>query len=469
VVVAALLAATALALALVLTTVQLGVVAVPLIGAALLVVPWLLQDPFRLYLWLIVTWPIGMLYATMPLPAGLPDVTYERVLVPVNVALVIILAVLRRERLPRLGLLASVYLLLKAWSVAHGLWFGGVAKPDVAGFVNFLILPLMMYWLGKDLISSPWHLRRLIAALLVVVSIGGATGIYERVIDAPDSPFPISPHNAAGDTRYGGVPGGRAAGILQNPAVYGAIMGVGILAALCFFAHTTSLPRRFGYGLWAGLLGYCAYVSYTRSVWLSVAIALLIAPLMINDLWKKIIPLSLVSVMVVLLAWGTLSESQIFQDRVMEKENVTGRFARITWSVQRYLEKPILGWGSESLDALMTREFAADGFDTSHNTYLTMLVDGGTFLLLAFMAQALAWLRQALVVARSLDKHRFERSACGVMLGCLLLYLLSGMAVELRYFGFFTAMFWIAGAAIERTYAWSLSQDQEAATAGSIP
>ena len=61
-------------------TFKFGPLAV-LIVVAFLILPWLVIDPFRLFIWLIVTWPVLTLYARIPLPAGIPDITYERILV----------------------------------------------------------------------------------------------------------------------------------------------------------------------------------------------------------------------------------------------------------------------------------------------------------------------------------------------------------------------------------------------------
>ena len=45
-----------------------------------LILPWMLRDPFRVFLLNIVTWPL-VWPARLVLPAGIPDVAYERVMV----------------------------------------------------------------------------------------------------------------------------------------------------------------------------------------------------------------------------------------------------------------------------------------------------------------------------------------------------------------------------------------------------
>jgi hypothetical protein len=76
-------------------------------------------------------------------------------------------------------------------------------------------------------------------------------------------------------------------------------------------------------------------------------------------------------------------------------------------------------------------------------------VDGGLFTFCSFVALVLFWLFQALQVFQRSQTGSFERSVLGVMIGTLLIYLLSGLALELKFFGFFNSLFWIAGATIE--------------------
>jgi hypothetical protein len=61
------------------------------------------------------------------------------------------------------------------------------------------------------------------------------------------------------------------------------------------------------------------------------------------------------------------------------------------------------------------------------------------------------WLSKARALVNALPKCSFERSVAVSMVGFVIVYLLSGMSLELRYFGFFNGLFWIAGATIERT------------------
>lgn len=307
-----------------------------------------------------------------------------------------------------------------------------------------------MYFLTKKLVVSRQRLVWLLGAFIVAALIVCLTGLYERVLDLSESAFPISPHDEAGSTRYLGVPGGRASGVVGSPAVYGGVLGLGLLTSLCCLVHARKTPTKLLLGGVALLLAYGVLVSYTRSAWISVSIAMLFAPFYFKGLWKVTMPVAVIAAFVIAFTWDGLQQNEIVQNRVTESDNVTGRIERFTWSWERFLERPVLGRGSGALNELMRREFPVGGFATSHNTYMTMLVDNGVLAFACFWAVVLGWMAKAIFVLRSKPHDQFEQSAVAAMVGFLAIWLLCGMSLELSYFTYYTTLFWTAGAIIER-------------------
>ena len=131
---------------------------------------------------------------------------------------------------------------------------------------------------------------------------------------------------------------------------------------------------------------------------------------------------------------------------------------RIVWSWDRFLEHPILGQGPGALDAMMQTVYQ-EGFDTSHNTYLTMMVDYGFVRFALFLAVVASWLTRAGLILASNRRGQFEYSVVAAMVGFLMIWLLSGMSIELKLFPYFGALFWIAGGVIERLRANAVAVD----------
>lgn len=428
-------------LILALLTFKLGPLAVPIVVFLFLILPWLVQDPFRLFAWLIVTWPVLTLYARIPLPAGIPDISYERVLVPLTLSIIILAGLAFKRRLPQIGMLdilASAYAAAQFSSRVAVLWFGGLGTPDLNGLLDVIVLPIMMYWMTKNLLVSRWHLKWLLYSIIVASVIICLTGLYEQALGTPQSPFPINdslPHGM----RSMDMPRGRAQGVVVNPAIYGAIMGLGMLASLCCLVHVQNKTRAV---LTATifLLLYGLFASYTRSAWISSGITLLVGSFFVKDLWKKTLPISMLGVLAVISKWSDLAENPIVARRFLSTENLAYRakLAEVAWN--QFSKRPLEGWGAGALDAFTWAQLR----DASHNTFLTLLVDGGLLLFLSFLVLCLYVLLISIRVYKLMQRDSLERHVLTAMVGSIVIYLVSGMALELRYFPYFCALFWIA-------------------------
>ena len=438
----------------------LGWYVVP-IGIVLGFSPWIVQYPFWLLLWLIVTYPL-IYPARIRLPGGLPDIAYERGIVAILVGIVLWQVVMSKESFPRVSRLAGAFFILYTLAVLAPILFGGLVAPNFSEFIEFVVLPFTLYWLTRYLVVTKQQIKWLLQSIALVAVLICFTGLYERVLDLEESPFQVSAHTEGGDTRYGGVPGGRAAGVLGNPAVYGAVMGMGALACFALVSNCRSFWQRLQVVLPAVLLMYGVYASFTRSAWLAVLSTLFLVQFFIKDLWKFTLPAFCVGTVVLIMSWGVLAEDETVKDRVLDQQNLTGRVERLTWCWNQLLEKPITGWGMGATNHLMSQEFQEAGFSTSHNTFMSLLLDGGPFLGVSFVALLSSWVLQGLVFAQKQQNVGFTALAAAALAGFVLIYAVSGMALELRYFGFLNSLLWMAGAGIERMTALSPDGPREA-------
>ena len=77
----------------------------------------------------------------------------------------------------------------------------------------------------------------------------------------------------------------------------------------------------------------------------------------------------------------------------------------------------------------------------------------GSILFLVFIVLPAKWLCQCVGIVRDPTSDSWRIGMAVVMGGTLLIYLISGMSLELRHFSFFISLFWIAGAVIENLHA----------------
>jgi O-antigen ligase len=425
-------------LALALITYHLGALSFPIVFFLIVIFPWLLHDNLRLFIWLIVTWPLLTLIVRYPLPAGIPDLSYERVLVLLLVCIILLEALLSNKRLMKitaLDILIIGYLAAQMSSRFFVLWFGGIGKPDLNGLLDVILIPLALYWMIKNLIASEADLKWFLGALVIASLLVCLTGLYEQVVGM--RVFKTSISLGGSEVTYlWQDPQGRlrAAGALANPAIYGATLGTGILAGICLLPQIKRKLTQAALVLTIGVLLYGVFASYTRSAWLSVFIALFAAQFFVNDLWKRTLPiLMLGSVFVVLIIWNILPNSSDIVQRALTVNTITQRaeLNHVGW--EKFLERPYLGWGSGALNIFGDRQVGI----TSHNTYLTFLVDGGLLLFFSFAAVVGYLLVRIILVYKMTEKSSWERNVLVVMTGSVLIYLLSGLALT------GTTIFWL--------------------------
>ena len=421
--------------------------------AVLLLIALLLRYPLEVFLAGIVTWPVLSLYLIVRLPSGLPDMRYERLLLLGVVTSILLARLAARRPLPRVSgpVLAVVAVQIAVYVLAI-LNTQPIAEPDLAVMINSILVPFGSYWATKALVEDPRHLRLLVVAIVGAAVLVAMSGFYERAIDAAQSPFPVETGTASGE-RFGGVPLGRAAGVFGNPAIYGAFLGVGAVGALAMRALASSKVAR---GILSGLavlLAYGVFVSFTRSAWLAAFGAGLAAFALIFSVRRALWLAGSLGVAVGLLglaSFGSFSDSPILEDRVLQSGNVVGRYDRALTSVSVIADRPIRGWGPGGLDVHIAERHPAEGFDFSHNTYLTIAADGGVLALAVFLWLTFHWLRIGFGLGRHTDVSLEGRLIAGTFVALLVAYLASGMFLELRFFTYFVAAFWIAGAALER-------------------
>lgn len=226
---------------------------------------------FRIFLGLIITWPVLNLYVQIDLPAGVPDIHYARAGVFGLVLCVIVTAAIaakyrrslattnralkqRRQQFDQrpqsaidpstepqsdavpsqaissaqpmaassqaeqggegyrgnvsgVPLLVTAYVGLVGASFVTGFATGSVGSTAVATFLDSTLIPVAMYLFTRKYVDSPRRLVWLLGAILFSSMVICLTGIYENTMDFTHSPFPIAPINESGDTRWLGVPG----------------------------------------------------------------------------------------------------------------------------------------------------------------------------------------------------------------------------------------------------------------------
>jgi O-antigen ligase len=231
----------------------------------------------------------------------------------------------------------------------------------------------------------------------------------------------------------------RTVGTLVSPAALGMFIGVGIVVAAAALAWEG--PSRLRRLAWAmvlfGVPGL--FATLTRAPVLATAVAVVAVTL----LGRRSRVIALCAITSVALAtfvlWPTLTASDVYTERISNRVNVEVRAEVQRVSVQLAAERPLTGWGYGSFDeakASLGRELGVDEAvlaNTSHNAFLTILVEYGALGLSLFLLPIVVVSMKGVNIARHPSARRWFLVGC---LGAVLVFGLAAQSGDFRYYSF---------------------------------
>jgi O-antigen ligase len=250
------------------------------------------------------------------------------------------------------------------------------------------------------------------------------------------------------DTSWQNPGDDRAIATLGNPAVTGAFIGVGIVVALAVLCWRgpVQLQRLAIVMLAVGLPGL--YATKTRGPILATLVAALLVVLLSPR--SRLVSLGAIALVALTLVvfWPQIRSSSVYQTRVTQSQNVQARLVLQDVSFKLIERKPVLGWGYDSFDRVKFDVVVPSGTlpvaqalqSTSHDTFLTTLVEYG---IVGFVLFLLPWIA---IVARGLQRARVpspDRWFLVAGLGSILLLAVNGATLDYRFFSFAPMLAWL--------------------------
>jgi O-antigen ligase len=239
------------------------------------------------------------------------------------------------------------------------------------------------------------------------------------------------------DTNWQG-PGARAVATLSNPTVLGTFVGMGIVLATSILVWNGPLQLR-RIGLVTLLLGFPAlYFTLSRGPVIATAAGLVFV--LMSRAKTRVLAFAIAVLMVVGItaSWGKITSSTLYHERITNAQNVDVRVKLQSWSLKLAEKKPLFGWGFNDFNnAKAALGFTAQDVQTfgvsttSHNTYLTVLVDYGSIGLFLF---AVPWL---VILWGAVKAARRHPDARWFLVGCLslsIVYVIGSSTADFKYF-----------------------------------
>ena len=303
------------------------------------------------------------------------------------------------------------------------------ATGTAKAFVLFVAIGSIVYYFLTFGPGSAVRSETIIAVLLV-------SGIVQGGLAVLDSTIGWNVWRYDGWQHVSG--GARAVSTLTNPALLGGFLGatMAVAVAVLVWEGPRSLRRLSWVTLFAAAPGLL--LTLTRGPILATALALVLL-LLIGR--ARIVGLGVLAVgaIAIVLLLPSLRDTEVYRARVADTVNIQGREALQDWSLRLAAEKPVLGWGYGSFDRVKnTSGYSAEGVPiknvleyTSHNTYLTVLVELGVLGLALLLGGFGVLGAQALVRARVAFQDRW---LVGATLGALLVLFLTASTIDFRFF-----------------------------------
>jgi O-Antigen ligase len=247
----------------------------------------------------------------------------------------------------------------------------------------------------------------------------------------------------------------RIVATLSNPAVLGAFLGAGIVMATAVLVwEGPPVIRRFSLVTLALTLP-ALFFTYTRAPMIA---AVAVASVLIAMRRRIRVIGALVGLAAVLLVWSNwaeISSSSLYEQRAANVENVQGRLLLSKASLDLAAQRPLLGWGYGQYDEAKARVDVSSTnlpeeflyYYTSHNTFLTILVELGGAGLVVFL---LPWIIIVCLTFRRLGSTVDSKWFTLSLLGILMVYVLTALTIDMRFFSFVPALAWIAVGLLRR-------------------
>ena len=332
---------------------------------------WLFLSPFALFL------PFNI-----AMPAGIPDLSYDRMMVGFLSLYLLAKIASGKRRLPSITAIDAaipifIFILAIAGVRASNGWLWGIQTV-----FDSYVMPLLVYFIARLLITNRKQFQALALTLLAIGSIIAGLAILEQTVGIEL----FRPESLA--TSYGGTVR-KVGGLLGNPAYIALALAVIIPLSIAGAVRSTSTRSRLVYLAVFLLLEIGIFFTYNRSGWAGGVLAVLVFAFLNRKVARVALPIMLVAAIVLGATWFSLQDSA-FAGRLTAESPVDYRLQALEVGLKIHAQEPVfgVGWGSYGRIAVQ-QGFHSTGhvhvLPSPHNTYLNLLVAGGYLLLGGFL------------------------------------------------------------------------------------
>ncbi|MER2599566.1 MAG: O-antigen ligase family protein [Caldilineales bacterium] len=364
---------------------------IPAAALALLILSSL-RSPLAAFLFTVALEPYSsFLYLDIDVAAGLPALSLARTMLAFLLLLLLLQAALGRRHLAVPAApewLYLVFLLSLLLSVARSRYGLSFALQSI---LDAYLVPLVAFYLARQLVPNLAHLRR-VGAWLTVAGVMLALLVIREQLTGEVL------FNARETARYSENLQ-RVVSLMGNAAPMGISIALTLPLGLALLLHVARRPadvawrgRAARLALPAALLiiSLGAYMTYNRATWLAVVLTLLLFLAFSPATRRWLLPVLLILALIVLLSWQTLTDSAAVNERLLDDKSIgyRGDVARLALDMVR--SNPLLGRGYYNFGPIAKEQYGWDPvplfgiYPPAHNSFMFILVSGGLLALLPY-------------------------------------------------------------------------------------
>jgi O-antigen ligase len=302
-----------------------------------------------------------------------------------------------------------------------------------------MLLPLVLYWVGRQAFDREAVVRALLWAILILAAYSAAMSIMQ--FSGPTSlvwpRYMLDPKNWPG----------RAAGVFRQPVVNGLLLTLGFPVAMLLLSRRCEPTWRRCFAFVVAIAcGYGIYLTHTRVVWIAGAVVLIIGALIARGYRKGFIVAICLVASVVAVNWSVFTSSDRKAGGVGSVSEVHDRLNADQTALWAFDRKPLAGWGIGRFQPVNTyhhQQWAPDvpwirGYGiVAHSNELAILAEVGV------IGLALWILLLALVIRRLWASYRTlpDHDLCGKPLAvtaimAITTLICAGLTIDLRLVDF---------------------------------
>jgi O-antigen ligase len=257
------------------------------------------------------------------------------------------------------------------------------------------------------------------------------------------------------DTRWQRAGGDRSIATLANPAITGTFIGMGVVIALALLCWGGPVELRRLAIIMLVVGGPALYATKTRGPILGTVVAALLVVLPSSRSRVSALGAIALAALTLVVAWPHVRSSSLYQQRIAQSQNVQERLLLQNISFKLIERKPLLGWGYDSFDRVKynvpvstgAQPYALALQQTSHNTFLTIIVEYGAVGFLLFL---LPWIPIVADGVRRVRTPSPDRWLPVAMLASIALLAINAATLDYRFFSFVPGLAWLALALLRR-------------------